>query len=269
MVPAVGAKSASTSPVLMVRTRAKCGLSHIMGSCPLLVIVLRSIKHTVHGLRPLKIARGHNLSRLSWYASLRGHRGRVCRRSRAGRRGGLGARRQHEATMQEIETRAAKHLPLQHFEAVDVPLDRAIGPRQGHARFDGRIVVAEPTGKAAQGLQRTCARPRQPWIQMRGLPLAHHLRKVLRQVNRLSNLDRVRVELRELLGLMVGTTVVLLPLGLLLWTQLRFLPYHDTAITWNHRLAVLVDLALLWLFWSLMFPPAPCQEPPAHGAPPG
>ena len=103
--------------------------------------------------------------------------------------------------MQEIETRAAKHLPLQHFEAVDVPLDRAIGPRQGHARFDGRIVVAEPTGKAAQGLQRTCARPRQPWIQMRGLPLAHHLRKVLRQVHRLSNLDRVRVELRELLGL--------------------------------------------------------------------
>jgi hypothetical protein len=71
--------------------------------------------------------------------------------------------------------------------------------------------------------------------------------------------------LRGLLGLMVGTTVVLLPLGLLLWAQLRFLPYHDTAITWNHRIAVLVDLAVLWLFWSLMFPPAPCQESPAHG----
>ena len=77
------------------------------------------------------------------------------------------------------------------------PLDH--GKR--HAGFDGRIVVPEPSGKAAQGLQRTCARPRQPWIQMRGLPLAHHLRKVLRQVDRLSNLDRVRVELRELLGL--------------------------------------------------------------------
>ena len=61
--------------------------------------------------------------------------------------------------------------------------------------------------------------------------------------------------LRGLLGLMVGTTVVLLPLILLLWAQLRFLPYHDTAITWNHRAAVLVDLALLWLFWPLMLPP--------------
>ena len=75
--------------------------------------------------------------------------------------------------------------------------------------------------------------------------------------------------LRGLLGLMVGTTVVLLPLGLLLWAQVRFLPYHDTAITWNHRIAVLVDLAVLWLFWSLLFPPAPCQEAPAHGGPLG
>jgi hypothetical protein len=63
--------------------------------------------------------------------------------------------------------------------------------------------------------------------------------------------------LRGLLGLMVVTTVVLLPLILLLWAQLRFLPYHDTAITWNHRAAVLVDLALLWLFWPLMLPPVP------------
>src|SRR5215471_18227463 len=90
-----------------------CGLTYKMGSCSLLVIVLRSIKHTVLCSRPLKITRGHNLSRLSWYASLRGHRGRVCRLSRAGRRGWLGARSQHEATMQEIEMRAAKHLPLQ------------------------------------------------------------------------------------------------------------------------------------------------------------
>jgi uncharacterized protein YjbI with pentapeptide repeats len=58
--------------------------------------------------------------------------------------------------------------------------------------------------------------------------------------------------LRGLLGLMVGTTVVLLPLGLLLWAQLRFLPYHSEAITWNHRAAVLGDLVLLWLFWPLI-----------------
>src|SRR5262249_27573436 len=36
--------------------------------------------------------------------------------------------------------------------------------------------------------------------------------------------------------------------------QLGFLPYHNTAITWNHRATVLVDLLLLWLFWPLMLP---------------
>jgi uncharacterized protein YjbI with pentapeptide repeats len=61
--------------------------------------------------------------------------------------------------------------------------------------------------------------------------------------------------LRGLLGLMVWTTVVVLPLLLLLWAQVRFLPYHDTAITWNHRAAVLVDLILIWRFWPLMLMP--------------
>src|SRR5262245_50654543 len=56
-----------------------------------------------------------------------------------------------------------------------------------------------------------------------------------------------RGRLRMLLGLMVWTTVLVLPLVLVLWAQVRFLPYHDTAITWNHRVAVLVALALLWL----------------------
>src|SRR5215510_8608275 len=64
-----------------------------------------------------------------------------------------------------------------------------------------------------------------------------------------------RWRLRMLLGLMVFTTVVLLPLILLLCAQVRFLPYHNMAITWNHRAAVLVDLALLWLFWPPIFIP--------------
>ena len=70
--------------------------------------------------------------------------------------------------------------------------------------------------------------------------------------------------MRVLLALMVWTTVVLLPLALLLWAQLRFLPYHDTAITWNHRAAVLVDLALLWLFWPLMLMPGQRWSSAAH-----
>jgi len=64
-----------------------------------------------------------------------------------------------------------------------------------------------------------------------------------------------RRRLRILLGLMVSTTVVLLPLILLLWAQVRFLPYHDTSITWSHRAAVLMDLILLWLFRPLMLLP--------------
>jgi hypothetical protein len=44
--------------------------------------------------------------------------------------------------------RAAKHLALQHCEAIDMPFDWPRAPREGHARFDGGIVVAEPVGKA-------------------------------------------------------------------------------------------------------------------------
>jgi hypothetical protein len=60
--------------------------------------------------------------------------------------------------------------------------------------------------------------------------------------------------LRALLGLMIWITVVFFPLALLLGTQVRFLPYHNTAITWNHRVAVLADIALLWFFrpWLLV-----------------
>src|SRR6266403_3867033 len=47
--------------------------------------------------------------------------------------------------------------------------------------FDGGIVVAEPTSKASYGLQRTRARPLQPWIQVRGLALAHEVGKILRE----------------------------------------------------------------------------------------
>jgi uncharacterized protein YjbI with pentapeptide repeats len=72
--------------------------------------------------------------------------------------------------------------------------------------------------------------------------------------------------LRIPLGLMVLITMVLLPLMLLLWAQVRFLPYHDTAITWNHRVAVLIDLLLLWLFGPLMLPPVqrPASAAPSH-----
>ena len=82
-----------------------------------------------------------------------------------------------------------------------MPLDRAIGPGQRHAGFDGRIVVPEPGGKALQGLQRTGRRPLEPGIELRGLALAHQGRKILGEVDGLSDLGRLRVELGELLRL--------------------------------------------------------------------
>src|SRR5207253_6595571 len=74
-------------------------------------------------------------------------------------------------------------------------------PGQRHARFDRRTVVPEPTRKASYGLQRTRTRPLQPRLQVLGLALAHEVGKVLREVDRLGDLGRLRVELGELLGL--------------------------------------------------------------------
>ncbi|HML42148.1 MULTISPECIES: pentapeptide repeat-containing protein [Hyphomicrobium] len=40
-------------------------------------------------------------------------------------------------------------------------------------------------------------------------------------------------------------TLVVLPVVLLIYIQVVFLPYHDVAITWTHRVALLVDIAML------------------------
>ncbi|MBF0419893.1 MAG: hypothetical protein HQL78_06970 [Magnetococcales bacterium] len=44
--------------------------------------------------------------------------------------------------------------------------------------------------------------------------------------------------------LFMQVSTVLLPLGLLVWMQIRFLPYHDQVITWwSHRLSIGLDLS--------------------------
>jgi uncharacterized protein YjbI with pentapeptide repeats len=40
-------------------------------------------------------------------------------------------------------------------------------------------------------------------------------------------------------------TLVVLPVLLLIYIQIVFLPYHDGAISWTHRIALLVDIAML------------------------
>lgn len=61
--------------------------------------------------------------------------------------------------------------------------------------------------------------------------------------------------IRWLLSLVVGITVIALPLFMLLAAQIRFLPFHDEAITWSQRFAVWIDVAMLLALWPLIASP--------------
>jgi len=52
-----------------------------------------------------------------------------------------------------------------------------------------------------------------------------------------------------LLRLIAQISLVLGPIALLVFFQLQFLPYHNEAITWWHRIAVAADIVLLWMLW--------------------
>lgn len=49
--------------------------------------------------------------------------------------------------------------------------------------------------------------------------------------------------------IIVAITIILAPLAILIQAQLTFLPYHHW-LTWWHRGAVLIDVALVFVFWS-------------------
>jgi uncharacterized protein YjbI with pentapeptide repeats len=53
----------------------------------------------------------------------------------------------------------------------------------------------------------------------------------------------------KLLRSVAWITLVLLPILLLLQFQLTFVPYHDPWVTWVHRIAVVIDVRLAWVFW--------------------
>ncbi|MDO9270526.1 MAG: pentapeptide repeat-containing protein [Methylobacter sp.] len=61
--------------------------------------------------------------------------------------------------------------------------------------------------------------------------------------------------IRWLLSLVVGITVIALPLLMLLAAQIRFLPFHDEFITWSQRLAVWIDAIMLITLWPLIASP--------------
>lgn len=47
-------------------------------------------------------------------------------------------------------------------------------------------------------------------------------------------------------------TLVILPVVLILYIQLVFLPYHDTLITWTHRIALVFDILMLTLLGTFL-----------------
>src|SRR6516225_1722489 len=109
--------------------------------------------------------------------------------------------RPQEATAEEIEACPAKHLAFHHFEAINMPFDRASTPGQRDAGFYGLILLLQAGREALKGLQRTGHGAREPGIKALRLPLADQASKVLREVHGFGNLGMVRVEFGELLGL--------------------------------------------------------------------
>jgi hypothetical protein len=52
-----------------------------------------------------------------------------------------------------------------------------------------------------------------------------------------------------LLGAILWVTLVVAPIALYLLLEIQFLPYHSRWITWTIRIALLLDLGLLWWLW--------------------
>lgn len=67
---------------------------------------------------------------------------------------------------------------------------------------------------------------------------------------------RSNATVQRLLAVVVGITMIALPLFILLAAQIRFLPFHDESITWSQRLAVWADVLLLLSLWPLTASPS-------------
>ncbi len=60
---------------------------------------------------------------------------------------------------------------------------------------------------------------------------------------------------RFLLWAMVNLSVAVLPLAILIYAEVQFLPYQSETITWMHRAVVIVDFTLLWWLWPRLATP--------------
>ena len=53
----------------------------------------------------------------------------------------------------------------------------------------------------------------------------------------------------------VFTSIVLLPLAILIYAEIHFLTYQSELITWMHRIAIGLDIILLWCLWPRIIAP--------------
>jgi uncharacterized protein YjbI with pentapeptide repeats len=59
---------------------------------------------------------------------------------------------------------------------------------------------------------------------------------------------------RWILGLGIWISLMIIPMILLLWIQIRYLPYHNAGITWIQKVAVMADILLLgWFGWRILW----------------
>ncbi len=69
--------------------------------------------------------------------------------------------------------------------------------------------------------------------------------------------------------LALASSLILLPIGILVFVQVRFLPYHSEWVTGWHRGLVFADLLLIWLVWPrIVRAPAPPTPQKAEEADP-
>jgi uncharacterized protein YjbI with pentapeptide repeats len=56
-------------------------------------------------------------------------------------------------------------------------------------------------------------------------------------------------------------SLILLPIAVLVFVQVRFLPYHDEWVTWWHRILIILDLGFVWLLWPQIVKSSGPAEP--------
>ena len=91
------------------------------------------------------------------------------------------SRRQEEPSGQQVEPSSAKHLALQHLQAVDLPFGRSLAPGQRHPGLDRGIVPSSSFSKALEGREGARGGAYQPRVELSRLALTDEAGEVLRE----------------------------------------------------------------------------------------